>query len=140
MMKFIFSALLLLLSACTVTVPIKPASVPPQATEQTATSFIWRGHGTEPFWSFVADAKQLRFENMGDAPIYFPYSSFSNTGDVRLFKASVGTGAAATSIVIRLRQQACSDGMSDNVYAWQAEVQINGKRLQGCARRGTQAE
>lgn len=144
-MKLMISALLML-SACTSMEHAKqlPTQTSQVQSGQVAKPLIWRAHGTEPFWGFTVDREHVRFESMGEAPKYFPYSVFASVGDVRLFTASSGTGAATSTststIAIRLRPQTCSDGMSDNLYPWHAEVQIDGKLLQGCARRGDQTE
>lgn len=138
-MKFMFVALLIMLSACS-SMDAKRSPRPHAQSEQTNMPFIWRAHGTEPFWGFTVDQNQVRFESLGDVPSFFPYSGFDNEGGLRLFKASAVTGATTSTIAIRLTRQGCSDGMSDIFYPWRAEVEIDGKRLQGCARRGDQTE
>ncbi len=138
-MKLVFVALLIMLSACS-SMDAKRSPRPHTQSEQTNMPFIWRAHGTEPFWAVTVDQNQVRFESLADVPSLFPYSGFARESGLRLFKASAVTGMTPSTIAIRLTPQVCSDGMSDILYPWHAEIEIDGKRLQGCARRGVQAE
>jgi len=89
--------------------------------------------GNEPFWSLhiVPDEQQIILKDLGAEKIYqFPYQSANIGGGVHRFETANGT---KDKLVIVIREESCSDGMSDNKYHYSAEVTINGRTLKGCA-------
>jgi uncharacterized membrane protein len=89
--------------------------------------------GTEPFWSvdIVPTEHQIVLKDLGENKVYqFPYQPANIGGGVHRFEASNG---AKDRLVVVIREEPCSDGMSDNTYQYSAEVVINGRTLKGCA-------
>ena len=89
--------------------------------------------GNEPFWALdiVPTEQQMVLKNVGENKVYqFPYQAANIGGGVHRFETSNG---AKDKLVVVIREETCSDGMSDNVYRYSAEVVINGVTLKGCA-------
>ncbi len=89
--------------------------------------------GNEPFWSVdIIPAEQLIvLKDIGMNKVFvFPYRPANIGGGVFRFETS---NAANEKLVIVLREERCSDGMSDRRYNYSAEVEINGRTLKGCA-------
>lgn len=89
--------------------------------------------GNEPFWSvdIVPEERLIVLKDLGlDKVFRFPYQSANIGGGVHRFETS---NAAKDKLVIIIREEPCSDGMSDRQYRYSAEVVINGRILKGCA-------
>jgi uncharacterized membrane protein len=89
--------------------------------------------GNEPFWAvdIVPAEQQIVLKDLGENKIYqFPYQTANVGGGVHRFEAS---NPLKDQLVIVIRDEPCSDGMSDNQYDYSAEVVINGRTLKGCA-------
>jgi uncharacterized membrane protein len=88
--------------------------------------------GTEPFWAIdLSKANNTAsYRRMGEADVAlgFPAESKGQDGAVVLTSTS-----PQGEMVMTLRKQDCSDGMSDRTYPWQAEVAFKGETLKGCA-------
>ena len=70
-------------------------------------------------------------KDLGENKVYqFPYRLATIVGGVHRFETSNG---AKDRLLIEIRQESCSDGMSDNHFNYSAAVVINGRRLKGCA-------
>jgi uncharacterized membrane protein len=86
--------------------------------------------GTEPFWSVFVLPGRLRYttpENI--AGTHFP-AKYAVEGEAQIW---TGTFEGST-FTLRIAPGTCSDGMSDTVFAYTAQVAFAGKTLQGCAR------
>jgi uncharacterized membrane protein len=81
--------------------------------------------GTEPFWGGRIRGDGLSLSRPGQPDVGAANTGVHAEGDVGVW----GTG----HLVIRLTQEACSDGMSDRRYSHHAEVTFNGEVLKGCA-------
>ncbi|HEY0898502.1 MAG TPA: hypothetical protein VGD90_04170 [Sphingobacteriaceae bacterium] len=90
--------------------------------------------GNEPFWSveIIPHEKRIVFKDIGSQKAFeFPYSaSVLHQGSTRYNAVSVNK---KNRIEIGIRQQVCSDGMSDKRYNYAATVILNGKTYKGCA-------
>ena len=89
--------------------------------------------GNEPFWAvdIVPTERQIVLKHIGENKVYqFPYQPANIGGGVYRFETSNG---AKDKLVVVIREETCSDGMSDNKYKYSAEVVINGQTLKGCA-------
>ena len=89
--------------------------------------------GNEPFWSLdiIPGEQQIILKDLGTNKVYqFPYQSANIGGGVHRFES---TNGAKDKLVVVIREEACSDGMSDNKSRYSAEVTINGRTLKGCA-------
>ena len=98
-----------------------PASAPPGPDFSGDFNLV----GTEPFWGGRIQDDGLTLTRVGQSDVSTP-----NTG-VRV-EGGVGVWSAGP-LVIRLRSEPCTDGMSDRRYDYRAEVTINGEVLKGCA-------
>ncbi|MGH6787346.1 MAG: COG3650 family protein [Novosphingobium sp.] len=103
-------------------------SPPPSPTPAPAERF--QALGTEPFWSVEVEGEQLRYVT----PENQPGTAFA-AKRARENSAQVWAGTLeGQSFVLRIAPGTCSDGMSDTVYAWTAQVAFGDTTLSGCAR------
>lgn len=89
--------------------------------------------GNEPFWAvdIMPAEQQIILKDVGTDTVYqFPYQPANIGGGVHRFETSNG---AKDKLIVVIREEKCSDGMSDRVYNYSAEVVINGRTLKGCA-------
>lgn len=96
------------------------------------TPFVFKAHGTEPFWSLTASGGAMTFEQPDAPAITVAFSGFAEQGDTRQAEVSSDN----TTIAVTLTHTPCNDGMSDHLYAWTAQATINGKSWKGCAYSG----
>ncbi|WP_394128383.1 COG3650 family protein [Vibrio hepatarius] len=93
-----------------------------------------RAFGTEPFWSMSFEGNQLAFQKMGEEKQLLELSSSRIESDQRRYQFEGGS--------LELNQRSCVDNMSDSLYGWSSELELNGVKYQGCAtlsnRDGTQ--
>ena len=89
--------------------------------------------GNEPFWSlniFPAE-QQIVLKDLSTKKVYqFPYQPANIGGGVYRFETR---NDQKDKLVVVIREEPCSDGMSDNKYSYSAEVVINNRTLKGCA-------
>ncbi|MCW3085322.1 MAG: hypothetical protein JWP12_2688 [Bacteroidetes bacterium] len=88
--------------------------------------------GTEPFWQLQISEK----ENLIDfydpnvqTTLHFSYSQPQIINGTTIFSAKNATG----TISVKIKNEKCSDGMSDIEYSCKAEVVINKNEYKGCA-------
>ncbi len=89
--------------------------------------------GNEPFWSvdIIPDEKRIVFKNVGqEKALEFIYKPASVSGDGHRYEAA---SPGNKKIVVIIRKEKCSDGMSDRQYNYSAEVTIDGIIYKGCA-------
>lgn len=95
--------------------------------------------GTEPFWSLrITGPDRLTFAEPGegaepledDARIAWAAQASGRSGFPAALRAAGETGDYA----LLLRPAACSDGMSDRLYGWTADVLAGDRLLTGCCR------
>ncbi|MDB5119510.1 MAG: hypothetical protein JWN56_728 [Sphingobacteriales bacterium] len=89
--------------------------------------------GNEPFWSIdiIPAEQKIVLKNVAKEKVYiFPYQPANVGGGVHRFETK---NAKNEKLVIILREEKCSDGMSDSNYNYSAEVVINRETLKGCA-------
>jgi uncharacterized membrane protein len=85
--------------------------------------------GTEPFWAVKIRGASVEFSEP-DAPA----QAFANAAKAEAGGAATWTANNATaSIVVKLTPGPCSDGMSDRVWTYKAEVTLGSRVLKGCA-------
>ena len=88
--------------------------------------------GNEPFWSIdiIPTEQKIVLKNVGSDKVYiFPYRPANVVGSVYRFK----TKTKNDTLVILIKKEKCSDGMSGRSYNFSAEIAINGETLKGCA-------
>jgi uncharacterized membrane protein len=95
---------------------------------------ILRALGTEPFWAVTITAQEIRFEAPDDpGRVVFPAVRTQRVRERQVYRVRNDRGDA---LEVTVREQSCSDGMSDAYYALAVEVQINGRAYSGCGRPG----
>ncbi|MGJ4804222.1 MliC family protein [Luteimonas sp. SDU82] len=89
----------------------------------------FRGLGTEPFWALEVDrAPAIRLElDAGARQLRVDQASILEVGE-----GYAGTADDGSEVVLRIRREACSDGMSDQHYPASIELQVGEERLRGC--------
>lgn len=102
-----------------------PADAPASATPGPDFSGDFDLVGTEPFWGGGIRPDGLSLTRVGQAEV-----RAGNPG----VKVKGGAGVwDAGALVLTLRAEPCSDGMSDRRYGYRAEVTFDGQTLTGCA-------
>jgi len=89
--------------------------------------------GNEPFWSvdIIPNERRIVFKNVGEEKaLEFIYAPAKVNGGVHRYEAK---SPSNKKLVVEIRQEKCSDGMSDRQYKYSAEVTIDGKIYKGCA-------
>lgn len=120
---------LLALGACAP----KPEPAPPAPPKVTVSDFSkpMDARGTEPFW-----ALSIRGTTLALTRPEHPTLTATAPGAVIQPNEAAWTGKApgGGDLKITLYASSCSDGMSDRVYAYSAEVEVAGEApLSGCA-------
>jgi uncharacterized membrane protein len=89
--------------------------------------------GTEPFWFAQVSAREgiIEFRDMdSERTKVFTYLPPIREDSARVYAAiNQDTG---DNIRIAVKEQPCSDGMSDRKFTWKVELTMNGKSLSGC--------
>ncbi len=89
--------------------------------------------GTEPFWSLdiMPNEQRIILKDLSQNKSFeFPYEPANIGGGVYRFESK---NSSKDKLVVVIRKENCSDGMSDNTYNYSAEVVINSRTLKGCA-------
>jgi len=111
--------------ACTVADQVSPWD------ESRSRGVVFRGLGTEPFWSLEVDggpAPQMRLDlDMGERKLLVPQVAALDAGEGYAGKAEDGS-----DVVLRITRGDCSDGMSDQTYPAGIELQVGGDIYKGC--------
>lgn len=92
--------------------------------------------GTEPFWSVTISRRGIVYAapdaNNRRYPYTAPMSALGRPSDlVRVYRLN---GQPNGLLVIK-KVNSCSDGMSDNVYPYDATLILGNRVMEGCARR-----
>lgn len=86
--------------------------------------------GTEPFWSVEITGEQLRYSTPENQAGTAFAAKRTSEGPARVWSGTL----EGKSFVLRIAAGTCSDGMSDTVYPWTAQVAFGDTTLSGCAR------
>ncbi|WP_276348664.1 hypothetical protein [Daejeonella sp. JGW-45] len=89
--------------------------------------------GNEPFWSvdIIPGEQRIVLKDVGVEKVHeFIYSPALIKEGVHRYEA---TNPANDKLIVLIREEKCSDGMSDRQYNYSAEVNFNGKIYKGCA-------
>lgn len=108
--------------------PEAPDSRPsPPAVPRSATGY--RLIGTEPFWGGTVGPDEIVYstpDNQSGEPIAV---TVRFEGDREIYSGSLH----GRPFVLTLTAGPCSDGMSDNVHAFTATLEVDGETRRGCA-------
>ena len=85
----------------------------------------YRAVGTEPFWNLLIDERNLTFIEPEGQPILQPTPPVINGFAGPIYQ----TQRIGVNIV---KNQQCSDGMSDRVYPDKVQVTVDGRQFNGC--------
>ena len=131
-MPYFCLLLLLTLSLCACGPGTKPITTSRGISVQRHNSF--RCTGTEPFWSLDIAENGITFQTPESGPVTYPFTPPVSKGDVIEFFTSLGSGSGKNNLKIILKPGNCSDGMSETVYPYSVEVELDGQTLRGCAK------
>lgn len=86
--------------------------------------------GNEPFWSLEIDVeKNIRFSTPEmERPVIVPLAGY----ELKDGSTEYHVGTGSTRFDIAVREQYCSDGMSDNLYEYEVSLSYNDKAYRGC--------
>ena len=90
----------------------------------------FQGLGTEPFWNIQITEEAIHFRSP-DTTEQWKAVSPIQSGSQLLFLTEDESGNKISIVVLR---EKCSDGMSENEYAFRLTVERANQRLNGCAR------
>ncbi|WP_374575125.1 COG3650 family protein [Phenylobacterium sp.] len=88
-------------------------------------------HGAEPFWAARIRVDGITVMRPQIAPATAPNNGPHMAGPQAVWAAS----ADGEPLVVAMVQQDCTDGMSDRVYGYAAELQLGDESFTGCAER-----
>lgn len=132
-MRFLL-AVLPLLAACQPQAPDgSPAPPPAEAKPPAGNMDISQpitALGTEPFWSVKVEGTTLTLTRPDAPPVAFTAPGAAIQSGRATWVAKADDGAQLT---LTIYASECSDGMSDRVYPWAAEVAVLNQDLRGCA-------
>ena len=114
-------------AALTPATPAPAATRAPTAGVAAAQHQRYRALGTEPFWGIDVLPGQLRY-TAPDQPAVVSFAA--QTSDGRRFTGTM----AGQAVALVIAPGTCSDGMSDTVYAYTAQLTIGPQMLHGCAK------
>jgi uncharacterized membrane protein len=89
-----------------------------------------RALGTEPFWNAAIDGRCVTYstpENQAGTRIW------TRIGDGPEGPIFTGTYQGKPFVLVVRPSPRCSDGMSDRLYEWRAELTVGGEKRSGCA-------
>lgn len=98
-------------------------ALPPPQTPPTAYHAI----GTEPFWSLTIDDHELVFTQPEAQPIRQPRP--------QAIIGFAGEIYQTPRLHVNIVHAKCSDGMSDRTYPDKVQVDVDGRRFEGCGGR-----
>lgn len=100
--------------------------------------------GNEPFWNVRITAHEILYRDPEHQEGYrFPRVAAVEEGDARVFRTRRELPAGEEgprTLELRIRQGACSDGMSDREYSMTAQLKIGEVTHTGCAFNESPAE
>ena len=109
------------LSGCEGYGPVPP---PPPLTPNPPGS-VYRAVGTEPFWDMTIDERRMVFTDRGN-------NVAVTQPTPRVIVGIAGEIYQTPRLGVNIVHRQCSDGMSDRVYADTVQVDVDGRRYNGC--------
>lgn len=86
--------------------------------------------GTEPFWSVEVLPGKLRYSSPEQPDGIAFAATASSLGSGYRYAGTI----AGAKVMLTITPGKCSDGMSDQTYAYTAALTIGDKAMHGCAR------
>jgi len=90
--------------------------------------------GNEPFWQLQISEKENLidfYDPMQQLTTHFIYQKPEMKNGTTQYISKDGN--SQNNIIVKIKNEKCSDGMSEKEYSYRAEVILNGKKLNGCA-------
>lgn len=84
-----------------------------------------KAFGNEPFWNLQVVNGDLIFSEMGKSKQQQPITEQEFSANKRHYQSD--------SFALTMTKGICKDSMVESIYGWNAEVDIKGKKYQGCA-------
>ena len=109
------------LTACEGYGPVPP---PPPLTPNPPGS-VYRAIGTEPFWDLTIDERRMVFTDRGNDVQVTQQTP-------RVIVGIAGEIYQTPRLGVNIVHRQCSDGMSDRVYADTVQLDVDGRRYNGC--------
>ena len=100
-----------------------PLSAPPAPVPGPAPA-AYRAVGTEPFWALAIDEREITFTAPDAQPVRHPRP--------RPIIGIAGEIYRTPRIGVNIVHAQCSDGMSDRTYPDKVQVDVDGRRFEGC--------
>ncbi|HRN62494.1 MAG TPA: MliC family protein [Luteimonas sp.] len=114
--------------ACSVTDEVSPWD------DARSRGVVFRGLGTEPFWSLEVDGgpvPQMRLDlAMGERKLVVAQAAALDDG-----KGYAGTADDGSAVSLRITDGDCSDGMSDQTYPASIALDVGTETFNGCGAR-----
>ncbi len=117
MKRFLALPLILIVAGCMTAPPAPPLTPNPPGS-------VYRALGTEPFWGLTIDERQMVFTQPDAQPVTQPTP--------RVIVGFAGEIYQTPRIHVNIVHAQCSDGMSDRVYRDKVQVDVDGRRFNGC--------
>jgi len=86
--------------------------------------------GNEPFWNIEIATSGIVYTSMGEDPVVYPYNSPEKRGAYTIYTSK----HKKSTIKITIIEKTCNDTMSDERFSYITKVELDGKKLSGCAR------
>jgi uncharacterized membrane protein len=90
--------------------------------------------GNEPFWQLQISEKENLidfYDPMQQKTTHFPYSKQEIKDGILQYNSK--DEKLKNNILIKIKKERCSDGMSEKQYDYSVEVVLNGSNYKGCA-------
>jgi uncharacterized membrane protein len=92
---------------------------------------VFTALGTEPFWAlYIINNNKILFHPMNGPDVEVPYVA-AKSGPASVQYSSSGNG---NNIEVTISKENCSDGMSEENYAYSVLLFVNKERFAGCGR------
>ena len=138
-MRFIFFiSLVLLITACNNNAKKKTTNITDTIVEnkpipRVGLDTIFTGLGTEPFWAVYV----IRDDKIVFQPADGPLVEMDLTRTDSLYPDIIKYIAnnTVTAIFLTIKKENCSDGMSEEVYPYSVDLNVDGKKYKGCGRK-----
>ena len=89
-----------------------------------APALAYHALGTEPFWSLTIDQRELVFTQPEAQPVRQPRP--------KVIVGFAGEIYRTPRLNVNIVHAKCSDGMSDRTYPDKVQVDVDGRRFEGC--------
>ena len=89
----------------------------------------WRAAGNDPAWALLLGGEYAQFQRYGQPEVTLPFTAVQMDGEVAQYRVSEG----GHNLAVRFEKRLCRDTQAKAVFAWTANVDLDGQTLTGCA-------